>query len=259
MDRPVRRARLINRRQQGDLGEASAIEWLTQVGAGVWIPIGHSPDSDLIAESAGRLLRIQVKTCTHRAATRSERWQVQLATNGGNQSWNGVAKPLDPSRVDYVFVLTGDGRQWFIPVAAIEGRHSIHLGGAKYSEFEIDRGRAILAVVYGNEASTLESGVPQGEYPSGQRGGTVNAMAQPSQVRILPPPFQPRPGFQPSQYDRKPGRGGKAVLNQNRRVTIPRQACVEAALHDGDRVRVRSNGDGRIVLERIEPPPSNSL
>jgi antitoxin component of MazEF toxin-antitoxin module len=39
-------------------------------------------------------------------------------------------------------------------------------------------------------------------------------------------------------------------------VTIPRQACVEAGLQDGDRVRVRSDGDGRIVLERIEPPPA---
>jgi hypothetical protein len=35
--------RLINRRQQGDLGEASAIEWLTSKGATVLIPFGHSP------------------------------------------------------------------------------------------------------------------------------------------------------------------------------------------------------------------------
>jgi bifunctional DNA-binding transcriptional regulator/antitoxin component of YhaV-PrlF toxin-antitoxin module len=51
------------------------------------------------------------------------------------------------------------------------------------------------------------------------------------------------------------GRGGQAILNQKRRVTLPRQACIEAGLQDGDRVRVRSDGDGRIVLERIEPPP----
>jgi hypothetical protein len=40
-------------------------------------------------------------------------------------------------------------------------------------------------------------------------------------------------------------------------VTLPRQACVEASLQDGDRVRVRSEGDGRLVLERIEPPAAN--
>jgi hypothetical protein len=36
--------RLINRRQQGDLGEVSAIEWLTRQGATVSAPLGHSPD-----------------------------------------------------------------------------------------------------------------------------------------------------------------------------------------------------------------------
>ena len=53
MDRPVRHVResrrLINRRQQGDLGEASAIDWLTRVGATVSVQLGHSPDYDLIA------------------------------------------------------------------------------------------------------------------------------------------------------------------------------------------------------------------
>jgi hypothetical protein len=45
--------RLIDRRQQDDLGEASAIEWLTRQGATVSVPFGHSPDYDLIAEING--------------------------------------------------------------------------------------------------------------------------------------------------------------------------------------------------------------
>src|SRR5688572_27954782 len=60
MDRPSphkrEQQRLINRRQQGDLGEASAIDWLTRGGAGVWAPLGHSPDADLLAEVGGRHL-----------------------------------------------------------------------------------------------------------------------------------------------------------------------------------------------------------
>jgi PD-(D/E)XK endonuclease len=248
--------RQINRRQQGDLGEASAIEWLTSVGATVLIPFGHSPDIDLVAEANGRLLRIQVKTSTQAVPTPDghPRSVVSLATRGGNQSWNGIIKSLDPSRVDYLFALTGDGRRWFIPSIVLEARTSISLGGPKYSEFEIDRGRPIHELVYGADPA-LESESRSGEYPSGQRTATVNRLAQPSQVRILPPPFRPRPGFRPSKYDRRLGRGGEAILNQKRRVTIPRQACVEAGLQDGDRVRARSNGDGRIVLERIEPPP----
>jgi len=47
MDRPDDHTResqrLINRRRQGDLGEASAIDWLTRQGATVWAPLGHSP------------------------------------------------------------------------------------------------------------------------------------------------------------------------------------------------------------------------
>ena len=98
MDRPVRHLResqrLINRRQQGDLGEASAIEWLTRHGATVCAPLGHSPDYDLIAEIEGRLLRIQVKTSALVVTTPNadRRHEVHIATNGGNQSWSGVAK-----------------------------------------------------------------------------------------------------------------------------------------------------------------------
>ncbi len=248
--------RLINRRQQGDLGEASAIEWLTSVAATVLIPFGHSPDFDLVASANGRLLRIQVKTSVHRVANCPERWQAQLATNGGNQSWSGVAKTFDPSRFDYLFVLTGGGRRWFIPVTAIEARHSLNLGGSKYAEFEIEEGRPIEELVYGVGGRTLES-------QSGGAGGVskrpTDAVCKtvgllPSQVRILPPPFQPRTGFRPSKYDRKLGRSRQTVINQKRRVTLPRHACIEAGVQDGDRLRVLADGDGRLVLERIEPP-----
>jgi PD-(D/E)XK endonuclease len=251
--------RRINRRQQGDLGEASAIEWLTSVGANVFIPIGHSPDFDLVAEAHGRLLRIQVKTSTHSVATPSGhvRHALALATRGGNQSWGGIIKRFDRSRYDYLFALTGEGRRWFIPSTALDARVSISLGGRKYSEFEIEPGRSINDLVYAVDPA-LESGPHSGEYRSGQTGRPVKALAQPSQVRILPPPFQPRPGFPESPYDRKLGSGGQAILNQRRRVTLPRQACVEAGLQDGDRVRVQSSGDGRILLERIQPPPEKS-
>jgi hypothetical protein len=249
--------RRINRRQQGDLGEASAIEWLTSVGATVLLPIGHSPDFDLVAEANGRLLRIQVKTSTQSIATPGghPRCVVALVTAGGNRSWNGIVKRLDPARVDYLFAHTGDGRRWFIPSTALESRSSVSLGGPKYSQYEVEPGRPISPLVYA-ELSSLESSPPLGEYPSGQRMAAVNRPAQPSQVRLLPPPFRPRSGFQPSKYDRKSGRGGQAIVNGKRRVTLPREPCIEAGLQDGDRLRVNSEGDGRLVLERIEPPPA---
>ena len=247
--------RRLNRRQQGDLGEASAIEWLTRMGATVSTPIGHSPDYDLIADARGRLLRIQVKTSTQLAATPrgDQRFVVALATRGGNRSWNGASKTVDPARVDYLFALTRGGRRWFIPASVLDGRFTIALGGAKYSEFEIEPATPIGELVYAAKPP-LESDPRSGEYPSGQRTAAVNRLAQPSQVRLLPPPFRPRSGFAISKYDRRLSRAGKAVLNQKRRVTLPRAACKDASLEDGDRVLVRNVGDGRLLLERIEPP-----
>jgi PD-(D/E)XK nuclease superfamily protein len=52
----------VHARAQGDLGEASAIEWLVGIGARVFLPFGHSPDCDLVADLDGRLVRVQAKT-----------------------------------------------------------------------------------------------------------------------------------------------------------------------------------------------------
>jgi hypothetical protein len=197
--------RLINRRQQGDLGEASAIEWLTGSGATVLIPFGHSPHFDLVAEVEGRLLRVQVKTCASREqkADGGDRWPVQLATLGGNQSWSGLAKRFDPTKVDYLFVLVGDGRRWFIPAPALEASRSLRLGGSKYAEFEISTADPIERLVYGGEPATLESEPRSGEYRSGQPGCAVNALAYAFAGSNPASPIKPDPAPTAS---RDPGR-----------------------------------------------------
>ena len=87
------------------------------------------------------MLRIQVKTSVCRY---KERWAVTVCTRGGNQSWQGMVKTSRPvSRIDYLFALVGDGRRWFIPADRIEGGTSIHLGGPKYAEFEVEPGEPI--------------------------------------------------------------------------------------------------------------------
>jgi hypothetical protein len=126
-----------NPRRQGDLGEFSAIEWLGSRGYPIAIPLGHSPDYDLIAEIDGRLVRIQVKTATF---IRNRRFEVSLCTNGGNQSWSGLVKRFSPDRCDWLFVLVADGRRWFIPARAVEGGNSIMLGGPKYAAYEVEPG-----------------------------------------------------------------------------------------------------------------------
>ena len=136
-------------RRQGDIGEASAIALLTRAGFGVWVPLGHSPDADLIAERDRRLFRVQVKTST---ALRNDRYEVSLATKGGNQSWSGRVKTMDRTRFDYLFVLVADGRQWFIPADGVAATTVLLLGGPKYAAFEVDGGRADL---WGREDSNL--------------------------------------------------------------------------------------------------------
>jgi hypothetical protein len=125
---------MLGPRQQGDLGEFSAIGWLGAQGYHVFVPVGHSPDCDLIAMRDGEKLGVQVKT------TRcfiNNRWSVSLATRGGNRSWSGTVKHFSASRCDWLFVLVGDGRRWFIPAGAVEGGTGLNLGGPKYARFEI--------------------------------------------------------------------------------------------------------------------------
>jgi hypothetical protein len=54
--------RQTNPRRQGDIGEAAAIQWFTELGATVCFPLFHSPDFDLVADVDGELFRVQVKT-----------------------------------------------------------------------------------------------------------------------------------------------------------------------------------------------------
>lgn len=214
------------------------MEWLASKGALVWIPMGHSPDADVMAELDGRLLRIQVKTTTmFRSRSGAEpRWIVSIATNGGNQSWTGTTKKFSAASVDYLFVLVGDGRRWFMPATAVEAGRAIAVGGAKYSEFEIENGTPFEALIYPSE--NLNRIVPPhtGECQSGQMDVTVNHAAMPTEVRILSPPSPSR----------------QVVLRPKRQATIPRLPCEEADLRAGDRLRVRADGPGRVVFERID-------
>ncbi len=129
-------------RRQGDLGELSAMEWLGSRGYGVFYPIGHSPDCDLIVDDGCALQRVQVKTTTR---WHKRRWEVMLCTRGGNQSWNRVVKYFSASRCDILFVAVADGRRWFIPADAVGGGSGIRLGGPKYAEYEVEPGRPLVS------------------------------------------------------------------------------------------------------------------
>jgi PD-(D/E)XK endonuclease len=258
-----RRKRLINRRQQGDLGEFSAMEWLASKGALVWIPMGHSPNADLVAELNGRLLRVQVKTSTYKRITSDgeKRWAINLCTNGGNQSWAGITKQFDPNDVDYLFALVGDGRRWFIPATIVEGSRRINLGGNKYSEFEVERGQPIEHLIYSDSVPEFDQ--IEGECLSGQKDSTVNRAAYAyAGSNPASPIFSVEhngPVGDKTKMERKLARSGHALLRQKRQITIPKRPCAEAGLKIGDRIRARADGPGRIVFERAETGEPLSL
>jgi hypothetical protein len=218
------------------------MEWLASQGALVWIPLGHSPDIDLMAELDGRMLRIQVKTSILKVKTPNghDRWQVSIVTSGGNRSWSGTSKSIDRGRVDHLFALVGDGRRWLIPANLVEGSRAVVLGGMKYSEFEIERGASVESLVYGTGGPNKLRRALEGECQSGQMDVTVNHTAMPTQVRILPPPS--------TMSSRQ------VLLRPKRQATFPKAPCEEAGITPGDRLRAKADGPGRIVFERIEEP-----
>ena len=217
------RERLINRRQQGDLGEVSAIEWLTRQGATVLMPIGHSPDYDLIADFDGRLMRVQVKTSTflQRTPNGHQRWAVSICTNGGNQSWTGTTKWFDANKVDVVFVVVGDGRRWLIPASDIESTNGLNLGGPKYGQYEIEPAAAITPLVYGGDecVSTIESA--RGSAGVGEPGRSVKSVTTSEWVRFPPPPSSASPTPLGERARGRSLRYQRTTISTAHQITVP--------------------------------------
>jgi hypothetical protein len=181
-------------------------------------------------------VRVEAKTSTVLAPNSNRLYRVQLATGGGNQSWNRVVKRFASERGDFVFVLVADGRRWFIPSQAISSKRTIVVGGRKYSEFKVRDSDAR------ETARRLLEWFPfPGECPSGQRERAVNASAQPTQVRILPPPFR----LVAAHSVRRPGRGAGRVLVAARSRHQIRPAFSKAThtclLGDGEDRRCRTD------------------
>ena len=137
-------------------------------------------------------------------------------------------------------MLVGDGRRWFIPAHLVEAARSLALGGTKYSEFEIERGTPFEELIYGSAAANTIAGATPlpGECQSGQMDLTVNQAAMPTQVRILPPPSSPS--------------SRQVLLRPKRQATFPKAPCEEAGISPGDRLRVSTDGPGRLVFEKID-------
>jgi hypothetical protein len=117
-----------NPRHQGDIGVAAAIAYLASEGYRIAVPLGESQPWDLVVDRDGEpAQRVQVKTTTRRVPS-SGIFAVRLATGGGNQSWNRIARTFDPAVVEWLFVLTDDRECYFIPADQVRSLYQLNLG-----------------------------------------------------------------------------------------------------------------------------------
>ena len=232
----------LHSRKQGDVGEAHAIAWLTEVGADVSVPLFHSPDYDLIAQFGEELLRVQVKTSRF---ARGDRFTVQIATRGGNRSWTGTVKYFSRARCDFLFVRLVDGRRWFIPASAVASGTSIDLGGPKYSEFEIGMEGELPPEV----ERRLECPSPWGSAGAGEPGWTVNSVATPERVRIPPPPSSSGSGTRLEPVKQRST--GRSRMSPGHQMTVPIGPFRAAGLSPGDQFEVVAEGPGELRLSRV--------
>lgn len=117
-----------NTRKQGDIGVSSAIYYFTSIGNIVSLPLTEASKYDLLRDDGEKILRVQCKTSRYMNKGRSA-YQVVLKTAGGNRSWGGVISNLSSAYCDEVFVLTGDGRMFNIPISVLDGRGAIAISG----------------------------------------------------------------------------------------------------------------------------------
>lgn len=77
------------------------------------LPLTDSQDYDLIVDMDNVISRVQVKTTTYKSVYGV--YLVNLNVKGGNRSGIGKIKKFDPTKVEYVFVATGEKDLYLIP------------------------------------------------------------------------------------------------------------------------------------------------
>lgn len=122
-----------NTKKQGDAGLGAAIAFFAKRGDCINIPLTDSQEYDLIVDCGGTLRKIHVKTTN--SLSPHGIYQVELRTTGGNKS-RQIRALLDKTKIDFLFVLAGDGSEYLIPANMIESNGSLNLG-KKYEAFKV--------------------------------------------------------------------------------------------------------------------------
>jgi hypothetical protein len=112
----------MNTKKQSAIGISKAIDYYTNSGYSVFIPVTDTERYDLLVDTGKEILKVEVKTSNQKNG------QFTLRTLGGNRSWSGRIKKLSSTDCDRVFLVqlfTGVAMEFNI--SELEGRNSITL------------------------------------------------------------------------------------------------------------------------------------
>ena len=115
----------MNTKSQGDIGVALAVAYYSMLGYKVSVPMTDDARYDLIVDKNGTLVRVQCKTTRWQKPSGS--YCVQLATSGGNQSWNKVVKLISRTEVDELFVYAFSGDCYVLGPDVFDGKRALTL------------------------------------------------------------------------------------------------------------------------------------
>lgn len=114
---------------QGNLGMAMAIHYFTACKYIVSIPLTDTQGYDLVIDVGnGKLRRVQAKTATNKRGS-SEYYRVNLESSG-------VVSDFDTGLSDYLFIGTGDGAMYLIPLDNFRNKTQLTLN-EKYDIFKV--------------------------------------------------------------------------------------------------------------------------
>ncbi|PTR88676.1 group I intron-associated PD-(D/E)XK endonuclease [Bacillus anthracis] len=122
-------------KEQGNMGVGMAIAYFTLKSYTVSVPLTDSQEYDLVVDIEGSLKKVQVKTSNRK--TTNGGYEVSLRSSGGNKT-SHTYKKFDTSEVDYVFILLGDKRMFFIPTSKMNSKSTLTIGNSNiYEEYMV--------------------------------------------------------------------------------------------------------------------------
>jgi hypothetical protein len=119
-----------NTKKQGDMGLGMAICYFTSIGHTVSIPLTDSQDYDLIVDNDKEIMRVQVKTCSYKRYS----YEASLSVKGGNRTSKGSVKSFDPTKCDYLFIVTKSFDKYLVPTKGLNIKYNLVLG-PKYQKY----------------------------------------------------------------------------------------------------------------------------